>query len=283
MQTSYGDETGLWPWAMHQKAAGAATWRLGDATFARLLPFEPETVLVPAGPFLMGSKSREGIPEWETPEHCVTLPGYRIGKYPVTNRQYAEFVKQVKTQDSPQHAGWFLRRPPEEKPDCPVVGVSWRDACAYCEWLSQVTGCIYRLPSEAEWEKAARGDDGRRYPWGNLWVVGCANSASVDTMPVDACLAGAGAYGCLDMLGNAQEWTRTVWGCRVEAPDFRYPYVADDGREVESSADLRPQARLVHRGGSFKSQPHELRCAARGHADTSSKIAWRGLRVAMAL
>ena len=213
------------------------------------------------------------------PEHTVTLPPFRIGKYPVTNRQYAEFLKRVKTQEEPPRVGWFLRRPPEGKLDHPVVGVSWQDASAYCVWLSGETDCTYRLPSEAEWEKAARGEDGRRYPWGNEWAKNRANAGGADTMPVDAYPAGASPYGCLDMVGNVQEWTRTLWGSHAEAPEFTYPYDAKDGREVAKRDELPSQARLVQRGGSFESQPGELRCAARGQADAASKIAWRGFRV----
>ena len=120
-------------------------------------PFEPETVDVQAGAFLMGTDPGEGIPDYETPQHTVTLPGYHIGKYPVTNREYAEFVRREKAQDVPKDAGWFLREPPADRLDHPVTGVSWDDAVAYCRWLSSRSGRSYRLPTEDKWEKAARG------------------------------------------------------------------------------------------------------------------------------
>lgn len=201
--------TDRWPWDLYQRpdAITASQWMLSDAATTKLLPFEPMTVVIPGGPFLMGSVPGAGIPMCETPQHTVELPAYRIGKHPVTNRQYAEFLKHVKTQEEPKRTGWFLREPPQAKLEHPVVGVSWYDACAYCAWLSQVTGRTYRLPSEAEWEKAARGTDGRRYPWGNDWAENCANVNHNDTTPLDAYAAGVSPYGCLDLLGNVQEWT----------------------------------------------------------------------------
>jgi hypothetical protein len=97
-----------------------------------LQPFEPETILIPAGTFLMGSPPAEGIPLEETPQHEITLLAYRIGKYPVTNAQYAEFIKREKQQEMPKKLGWSLREPPADKLNHPVVGVSWMDAQAYC-------------------------------------------------------------------------------------------------------------------------------------------------------
>lgn len=112
VQTTHGSETrhlylvgapptvttDRWPWALYQRpdVIDGALWNLSDAATTKLLPFEPATVLIPAGPFLMGSAPGEGIPVYETPQHTVDLPAYRIGKYPVTNRQYAEFLKQGK-------------------------------------------------------------------------------------------------------------------------------------------------------------------------------------------
>ncbi len=122
-----------------------------------ILPFEPETVGIQAGTFWMGSQSDKRIAEWESPLHEISLPAFYIGKYPVTNEQYAEFVKQELQQDMPRKAGWKFRQPPDGKLDYPVVGVSWQDAQLYCRWLSTQTGRKYRLPTEAEWEKAAKG------------------------------------------------------------------------------------------------------------------------------
>ena len=97
---------------------------------------------------------------------------------------------------------------------------------------------------------------------------------------MDAYLANVSPYGCLDMLGNVQEWTCTLWGSQLDAPAYIYPYDPHDGRQVVVPDDLPPQIRLVHRGGSFRSTPDELCCALRGHAGLDSKVAWRGFRVA---
>jgi formylglycine-generating enzyme required for sulfatase activity len=232
------------------------------------LPFEPETTLIPAGPFLMGSQPGEDVPKNETPQHEVRLRTYRIGLYPVTNEQYAEFVKQAK-HPTPKKTGWFGKTPPKNKLDHPAVGVSWNDALAYCRWLSEQTGRAYRLPTEAEWEKAARGDDGRIYPWGNAWKPGCCNCANTETTSVTAFPTGQSPYGCLDLIGNVWEWTSTLWGPDWQESDFPYPYQPNDGRE-----DLTADATVhrVFRGGSFADEVSQLRCSVRrwyapDHAD----------------
>lgn len=243
--------------------------------------FEPEMVRVRGGAFLMGSHAAEGVPEAETPQDTVELGDYFIGRYPVTNQEYAEFVRRVGTQDAPSRAGWFNRRPPAGRLDHPVTGISWYDAVAYCAWLSQETGRRYRLPSEAEWEKAARGRDGRRYPWGEDWDARCANVAGQGTTPVGAHPPGASPFGCQDTVGNVEEWTRTLWGSQWDPPEFGYPTDEGDGRNLETAGDLPAQGKVVHRGGSYRSRPGEAYCALRGCADPSSKIAWRGFRVVM--
>lgn len=258
-------------------------------------PFEPETVFIPAGSFLMGASPAEGIPLEETPQHEVTLPAFQMGRYPITNAQYAEFIKREKQQEPPKKTGWFLREPPGDKLDHPVVGVSWEDAQAYCRWLSRQTGRSYRLPTEAEWEKAAswaeesggageqgsRGAEGkRRYPWGDEWEVGRCNFGSDDTTPVTAFPEGASSYGCWDMLGNVQEWTSTLWGSDPKENLFPYPYRAGDGREEAKPSHLHRVYR-VYRGGSFRDEPAKLRCTVRGNSDPESKIRWRGFRIAL--
>jgi len=260
------------------KPSGPVTQHFGDTFIYQgiaelppeplpLKPFEPETAFVPEGPFLMGTISGPGVSEYETPQHEVTLPNYFVGKYPVTNKEYAVFIAQEKDRDPPKGVGWFLREPPPDKLDLPVTGVSWHDAVAYCTWLSEQTGRRYRLPSEAEWEKAARGGllipsfeeanlaenpmPSRLYPWGDSWIEGCANAGSDDPSPVGVFPSGASPYGCQDMLGNVEEWTRTLWGSRREQPDYLYPYCGDDGRESPVRRDTF-RVFLVHRGGSYR-------------------------------
>lgn len=244
------------------------------------LPFEPETILIPAGPFLMGSLPVSTVPAEETPQHEVNLPAFQIGQYPVTNTQYAEFIKRQRQQEPPKKTGWFLREPPADKLDHPVVGVSWADAQAYCRWLSDQTGRPYRLPTEAEWEKAARGTDGRLYPWGNEWLPGRCNFDSDDTTSVTAFSEGVSPYGCYDMLGNAQEWTSTLWGSDPKENVFSYPYRASDGREEANPTHFHRVYR-VYRGGSFRDEPARLRCSVRGNSDPESKIRWRGFRIVL--
>jgi hypothetical protein len=137
-------------------------------TLERRYPFEPEIVLIPAGKFLMGTDplDDEDASTDEQPLRRLYLPDYAIGKTPVTNAQYAAFVKAV-DHELPVH--WKGKKLPRSKKDHPVVNVSWDDTMAYCKWLAEATGRPYRLPSEAEWEKAARGTDGRIYPWGDTW------------------------------------------------------------------------------------------------------------------
>jgi formylglycine-generating enzyme required for sulfatase activity len=256
--------------------------------------WEPETVLIPGGPFTMGRAPGEGIPAAETPAHTLFLPDFRMGKYPVTQAEYAAYVRDANavtwaTSDAAREAGWFNLAPPKDKLDHPVTGVSWQDANAYCAWLSATTGRRYRLPSEAEWEKAASwcteacGDEPvkRLYPWGETWETGRCNANSAGTTQVTAHPNGASERGCFDLLGNVQEWTLSLWGSQPQSPEYGYPYDPDDGRESGRAGRLPAQARLVHRGGSFKSQPADLRCTARGNATPDSRLAWRGFRVVM--
>ncbi len=245
------------------------------------LPYEPETVLVPAGKFTMGSLAGPDVPADETPQHEVSLPAYRIGKYPVTNAQYAEFLKRERSEPDyvPRRAGWLLGEPPAARLDHPVVGVSWHDAQAYCAWLSQASGRTYRLPSEAEWEKAARGADGRLYPWGNDWAAGRCTAGSGGTAPVTACPEGASPFGCCAMIGNVEEWTSTLWGSAEAKNDFPYPYQPGDGREDLTADRYMPGAYRVYRGAAFNAEAARLRCSARGCSDHETEVTWRGFRV----
>ena len=156
---------------------------------------EAEMIVIPAGPFLMGDKLE-----------TVELPEYHIAKYPVTNADYFHFVEATGHR-RPDH--WLRNGSyPPELARHPVVLVSWESAVAYTEWLGG------RLPTEAEWEKAARGADGRVYPWGNDFIAENCNtseSSSEGTRPVDAHLGGASSYGLIDMAGNAWEWTSTYY------------------------------------------------------------------------
>ena len=219
------------------------------------LPWEPEMIPIPAGEFLMGSDpSRDEHAENnEQPQDTLYLPDYYIANTPVTNAQYAAFVHATR-HDLPKH--WRHGKPPRGEEDHPVAFVTWYDAVAYCRWLSKVTDKAYRLPSEAEWEKAARGTDGRIYPWGNQppHVGKCNFGMNVgSTTPVGRYSPrGDSPYGCADMAGNVWEWTRSL---------YRY-YLYDPGDGRENLGAGRDVARVL-RGGNFGCEGWVVRCAYR--------------------
>ena len=162
---------------------------------------------VPAGEFLMGGPKGEGDND-ERPQHEVYLVEYWIGRIPVTNLQYCAFVKATGHQP-PSH--WEGNIIPTGKEQHPVVLVNWQDAQMFCAWAGQVSGKKIRLPTEAEWEKAARGTDGRKYPWGderpnrqlcNYWKLFSAGTTPVGKFSPQ----GDSPYGCVDMAGNVWEW-----------------------------------------------------------------------------
>ncbi len=219
------------------------------------LVFEPQIVRVPAGKFLMGSTKaqanqavKDGLDtEWvskEQPQHTVELTDYFIGKYPVTNSEYQLFIQEV---GIPSPHGWSGSQFPEEKGAHPVINVSWEDAQAYCDWLGKKTGKNYHLPTEAEWEKAARGADGRIYPWGDAFDPGKANTAESkirETTPVGQYSPrGDSTYGCADMAGNVWEWCRD-WYDPEE-------YKNRQGREIVDPGGPESGQFRVVRGGSW--------------------------------
>lgn len=245
-----------------------------------LLPFEPETLLVPAGSFVMGSND-PAAPAWEQPQHTVELPAYYIGKYPITNQQYAEFLSRERAVLEPNKEDWFNRKPQPEKRNFPVTSVSWLDAQAYCRWLSGVTNKKYRLPTEAEWEKAARGENGRIYPWGDEWQNGRCNAGGGGKTAVTAYDDFPSPYGCADMVGNVQEWVSTLWGEDRKQCAYPYPYQPHDGREHPEADPQRPRLRRIHRGGAFNDELSQCRCAARDHARADAASNLRGFRVVL--
>ena len=177
-------------------------------------------------------------------------------------RRYAEWLanRPAEKRSKP----YFWEQPPWNAATRPIVGVSWYEALAYCRWLTeQLNGrlrakgglargerYLVRLPTEAEWEKAARGTGAHRWPWGEEWQEGAANTAEAkleQTSPVGLFPAGASPCGALDMAGNGWEWTSSRWGrTSVSTPDYGYPYRPEDGRETLAGPDLR-----AVRGGSW--------------------------------
>ncbi len=165
-----------------------------------------EMVTIPAGEFLYGEKKER-----------VHVPEYAMAKTPVTNAQYKAFVE-VTGHEPPRH--WKEGRIPKDKEAHPVVNVNWRDAMAFCGWA----GC--RLPSEQEWEKGARGSDGREYPWGDGWQSGQCNTSEAhffagNTTPVGQYPNGASPYGLLDMAGNVWEWSENWYDTEQKSKTLR--------------------------------------------------------------
>jgi formylglycine-generating enzyme required for sulfatase activity len=229
-----------------------------------------EFVRVPAGRFLMGSKEDNPLAgDDEKPQHALELPELWIGRTPVTNAQFEEFVQATgyQTLAEQKKSGSNWRQPRgqgrglEGKADHPVVQVSWQDAKAYCDWLSQAfpaelpPGGRFRLPTEAEWEKAARGEFANEWPWGEQAPdpsrCNIVESKIGDTTPVGSYSPqGDSPYGAADMAGNVWEWTGSLYK--------PYPYDPSDGREDERGAGSR-----VVRGGSWDYYRYLARCASR--------------------
>ena len=261
-------------------------------------PITFDWVTIPAGKFWMGSdKAKDKLAyDDELPQHEVTLPAFRMARYPVTVAQFEQFVKATNYKTTAEQKGsawnwqkvkekwewveikgayWARPRGPtsdvKEKANHPVTCVSWEDANTFCRWATEVLRVAgqsieIRLPSEAEWEKVARGsstssETARIYPWGNEAPdkERCNFNMDVgDTTAVGSYPKGKSPYGVLDMAGNVLEWTLSRWGEKVEKPDFGYPYDPKDGRE-----DPAAGGRRVVRGGSFGDDPYFVRSACR--------------------
>lgn len=184
--------------------------------------------LVPAGPFILGVQT--GSPD-EKPQQKIELPAFYIDRYEVTNRQYKGVY--------PEYAY------PEGEDDYPVTGVSYAQAEAYAKAVNK------RLPTEFEWEKAARGTEGWQYPWGNDWIADrCASSEMLDAalQPVGSFREGVSPMGCFDMAGNVAEWTSTWYN----------PYEGNTDININYG-----QIYKVIRGGSFKSDKFNVRAPRR--------------------
>ncbi len=210
-----------------------------------------DMVEVPGGTFIMGSDSGE---KNEAPQHEVDLPTFYIDRFEVNNEQFAAFVEVTGYQTLLEQQGsnktW--RSYAEGKELHPVVKVAWEDAIAYCEWASK------RLPTEEEWEKAARGTDGRMYPWGNEWDPSRCNakeSGLRGTVAGGSFGSGVSSYGVEDMSGNVWEWTSS-------------PFQAYPGSTYEDPF-YSPEHKVTRGGGWFDDKA-QLRAANRSAATTST-------------
>ncbi len=202
-----------------------------------------ELVEIPAGPFTMG---RDGGPADESPAHQVDLPAYLIEIFEVTNAQFAAFVEEtgyVTEAEQGGSTGWQAFA--AGKDNHPVVKVSWNDAAAYCAWAGR------RLPTEAEWEKAARGPESLLYPWGNDWNPDNANVKAAGfrgTTPVGTFAAGTSPYDVFDLAGNVWEWTA----------DWYQPYPGNNTPDEFYGEKFK-----VLRGGGWFDEPDQVLAANR--------------------
>lgn len=236
-------------------------------------------VEIPGGSFWMGAQKEDrDAPGYdpeagdrECPVRRVTVSPFHLARHPVTNAEYAVFVEETR-KDPPAHwEGGWIREGEEEHP---VVNVSWKDAAAFCEWLS---GRIFksgeeqlvRLPTEAEWEYAARGEEGRRYPWGD--AVPTEELANFgrnvgDTTPVGSYPDGATPEGVHDLAGNVLEWCEDSFG----------PYPPEDEKDPSGQSSGAPR---VLRGGAITGEPRSLRGAFRVGAHPEDRLDLIGFRV----
>lgn len=266
-------------------------------------PPSRDMVLIPAGEFLMGSPlGSDAFPD-EAPQRLVYLSAFLIDRYEITNDDYLRFVQatghRVPENPKPASTLWEEGKPLQGIGNHPVVNVSWNDAFAYCRWSGK------RLPTEAEWEKAARGTDGRRFPWGNDWDHRKANSASywagrtidfqsgadweafwikgegaklskergikseVLTLPVGSFPDGVSPYGLFDMAGNVAEWVQ----------DWHDPNYYRSAPLVDPPGSTRGAVKGM-RGGSWLKPYMSLRTADRDWGVMDSRPSGTGFRCA---
>ena len=228
------------------------------------LPFEPEMVVIPGGRFRMGCVSGRDCDDDEQPVHEVRVKSFELGKYEVTFEEYDRFTAAT-GRDRAGDRGWGRR---------PVVIVSWEDAVAYTKWLSEQTGERYRLPSEAEWEYAARAGSVTAYSWGNEIGSNRANCRGCgrqwdggQTAPVGS--FSPNGWGLHDLHGNVLEWVQDCW-------NGSYQGAPTNGSAWESG----DCSRRVLRGGFWFSSPRYLRSANRYRNTTTFRYGYIGFRVA---
>lgn len=232
------------------------------------LPQFPGMTFVPGGEFLMGTATgdllRMGeVDEW--PQRKVWVDDFYVDVHEVTNAQYKVYLDSTGA-EAPHR--WENGNYGIGEDGLPVISVSWEEATAYAHFAGK------RLPTEGEWEKAARGVDGRRFPWGNDWNPGLANNTD-QLMPIMSFPGGVSPYGCYDMSGNAAEW--------VDAWYEAYPRSEEDvlPRGIPDRNEVFRKHKRVYRGGSWNSFGKFLRCANREATGEDKKWVYIGFRCAM--
>jgi formylglycine-generating enzyme required for sulfatase activity len=283
-------------------SAGSAMGRIGDRRFEEraelrstdgvLYPDIALAEVIPVGPFPMGNDTRPKVALGdETPRITPTIAEpYAIGRFPVTVEQYRHFIEADGYRPGPCDRHWTANglawrnksgiTGPKlfddhfQTPNHPQVGVSWFEAVAFCRWLSAVSAHVYRLPTEIEWERAARHTDGREYPWGEGQsreaILARANILQRlgGTSPVGLFTHGKAECGAFDLSGNVWEWCDTLW--RDTYRDYPLRPAQDD--------DSSPRSRVV-RGGSWSGDPGVARCAARSWGGPDVRGGDLGFRV----
>lgn len=264
--------------------AGEILALMGDP---RIVTLSPTMVTIPGATIhigldvsaiaqVMATFSGLGLnPDWirkECPRFLVSIPTFAIGKYPVTNQEYADFLLDTHHSELPD--SWAFRRFPRERANHPVYTLSPQDAECYCQWLSEKTGRQFRLPGEYEWEYAASGGDGREFPWGNHFADDRANileTGLFTTSPVGVFPRGNSPFGVADMAGNVEEYVA----------DNYHPY--PDGDTISDHlTEIHGQYRIA-RGGSFARLRDLARTRRRhGHNPRSATYAM-GFRLAESL
>jgi formylglycine-generating enzyme required for sulfatase activity len=345
-------------------AAGLALGNLGDPRFERRTGRHGKYLLPPLVNIAGGTYTIGGTEGWpaERPVHEVELTPFALGKFPITNAEWALFMaaggydeehwwdtedgrrwqagdpamdeairtdyRRLRSEAINESGGveawikarpnltkvqmdwwrWFTRLSDEElkhqldqwyprgrkvqplywnheaynNPAQPVVGICWYEARAFCAWLAAQTGLPFRLPTEVEWEAAARGSQGRRYAYGmdfDQWRCNTYDTHVRRTTPVGVFPGGETPEGLADMAGNVWEWTSSIWGPDRNETAFPYPYLLDDGRE---NAEASPDWLRVVRGGSWRDRHGGARAAFRLSVNPDDRLTHLGFRVAAA-
>jgi formylglycine-generating enzyme required for sulfatase activity len=258
-----------------------------------LLPFdldlERDFIKIPAGEFWMGSQVEEPFADpSEKPQFGMKIPyDFWLARFPVTNYQFQVFLQQT------DHAYKLPNNP--ELYNHPVVNVNWKQAAEYCQWLTKsfrqklVQDYIFKLPSEAEWELAARGPlpSRRKNPRGSHWsTVDLSFCNSIEEEVNGTTIVGAYSlhgdsfYQIADMAGNVREWTRSTWGFSQDYPDMRYTYGNKYGSDIESPEDSEKLLKIA-RGGSFMDSRESVTCSHRYRLPPSTQDRNLGFRVAI--
>lgn len=222
-----------------------------------LAPPPPQMVRIPGGTFLMGSPESEPVHQDNERQHEVQVPDFAIGKFAVTFGEYDFFCEATHREKPKDVIG---------RKTMPVINVSWQDAVAYTIWLSEQTGRRFRLPTEAEWEYAARGGSSTAYWWGDEFNNAKANAWENDPRLVPVDQYPPNQFGLYNILGNVAEWTGSIYSENFDGSESHIANPGDAGNRVI-------------RGGNYKDEPSWVRCAYRYGNPPSVQCSTVGFRI----